>query len=372
MHAGLVSLGEHVDVRWRWESSGVWTCQAVTQGDSAAVYETQDVFFPLADKPYAAGNPANSGSRVSQPVSASFAFTGVPVGEPLWIAVQGTPGIGEAWPGLENNQNAGTFGSYIPADSRVSQTNARPWIKISLDGYTPPPGTSACFSLWNTVSGSPPTVWMSTFDASVVNEYYFAEGAHNHMNWGFSTTGIHRVRLKASAFAGPGATNPTGFSAVYILTFAVGPYAQWQAAHFSSVELDDPMICGPDADPDDDGMKNLVEFGFGFDPRSGGVSPVAAGLGLPKMSLSEEGGILYEVLEYPARRAGSQVSPLLYLPQFSPDMNWQSENVTQTTDDFPPELDSLNRVWEKVTARRPAGSGNPARGFARVGLVFAE
>jgi surface-anchored protein len=213
---------------------------------------------------------------------------------------------------------------------------------------------------------------MSTFDTNNVNDYYFAEGSHNHMNWGFSALGIHRVRLKASAFAGPGATNPTGFSSVYTLTFAIGPFAQWQASHFSSVELDDPMVCGPDADPDRDGMKNLVEFAFGYDPQSGEATPVAAGLGLPRMSISEEGGIVYEVLEYPARRAGSQVSPLLYTPQFSSAMDWQSEDVMQTTDDFPPELDSLNRVWEKVTARRPAGSGTPARGLGRVGLVLAE
>jgi hypothetical protein len=154
LHAGLISIGEHVDIRWRWESSAVWSCQAVTDSSGEIARESSSVFFSLSDKPNVSGNPAISGARVSQPASAAFAFTGVPVGEPLWIAVQGTPGIGEAWPGMENNQNAGTFGSYIPADSRVSQTTPRPWIKISLVSYVPPPGTAACFSLWNTSTGS--------------------------------------------------------------------------------------------------------------------------------------------------------------------------------------------------------------------------
>lgn len=361
-----------MDIRWRWEAAGGWTGQAITESHGEETYALDEVFLPLADKPYAAGNPADSGARFTQPASAAFAFTGVPAGQPLWVAVQGTPGIGEAWPGLENNQDPGTFGSYIPGDSRVSQSIARPWIRISLEGYTPPPGTSAQFSLWNTSPNLPPTVWMSTFESGTVNHYYYAEGSHNHMNWGFSEPGIHRVRLRASAFTGPGATNPTGSSEVQTLTFAIGPFAQWQATHFSAGELDDPAICGPDADPDRDGMNNLVEFGLGFDPRSGLAVPEFPGLGLPQLSVAEENGIFYHVLEYPARRAGAQFSPLRYTPQFATDMNWQSEETTTTAADFPPELDTLNAVWEKVTSRRPLGPVAPARGFGRVGVGFNE
>ena len=126
LHAGLIPLGVHVDIRWRWTAEGGWTCKAVTDGNGEVEYETDTVFFPLSDKPNVPGNPTISGARFTQPASASFAFTGVPPGGPLWIAVQGTPGVGEAWPGIENNQNAGSFGTYIPADTRVSQTTARP------------------------------------------------------------------------------------------------------------------------------------------------------------------------------------------------------------------------------------------------------
>jgi surface-anchored protein len=366
LHAGLISLAEHVDIRWKWSSAGGWTCEAVTDSNGEIAYGAHEVFLPLSDKPNVSGNPANSGARFTQPVSAAFAFTGVPAGQPLWVAVQGTPGIGEAWPGMENNQDAGTFGSYIPGDPRVSQTTARPWIKISLDGYTPPPGTAASFSLWNTSTGTPPKVWMSTYDSGTVNEYYYAEGTHNHMNWGFSAVGIHRVRLKASAFAGPGESNPTGFSAVHTLTFAIGPLAQWQASYFSGPELDDPAISGPDADPDFDGMKNFVEFAFGLNPVNGSTLPETAGLGLPKLSVVEENGEFYHVLEYPARRAGSQVAPLLYFPQFSSDLDWQTDGITTNTGDFPVEMDSLNAVWEKVVSRRSVGPIAPARGFGRV------
>ncbi len=372
LQAGLTSIGEHVDIRWRWQTSGGWTCQAITNSAGEVAHPLDGVFLPLSDKPRDTVNQKNSGARFAQPASAAFAFTGVPAGQPLWMAVQGIPGTGEAWPGMDNAQSAGTFGSYIPADARVSQSQARPWIRVELDSYTPPPGTNAHFSLWNTTSGSPPTVWMSTFASSTVNHYYLAEGTHRHMNWGFSALGIHRVRLKASAFAGPGATNPTGPSAAHTLTFAIGPFAQWQATHFSTAELDDASICGPEADPDQDGMKNLIEFGFGFDPRNGVAVPEAPGLGLPRWSLEKQNGMLYHVLEYPARRAGAQISPLSYLPEFSSDMAWQSSGITVTTGDFPLELNALNSVWEKVTARRPVDPAAAGRGFGRVGVLFGD
>jgi surface-anchored protein len=372
LHAGLLPIGEHVDIRWRWQTSVGWTCEAVTDSNGEVSHQTRDVFFPLSDKPYVAGNPANSGARFSQPSSAAFAFTGVSAGQPLWIAVQGTPGIGEAWPGLENNQSPGTFGSYIPSDPRVSQTTARPWIRISLDSYTPPPGTDARFSLWTT-SGSTPKVWMSTYDSSVVDDYYYAEGTHTHMNWGFSALGIHRVRIKASAFAGPGATNPTGSSATHTLTFAIGPFAQWQATHFENAVLDDLAVSGPDADPDHDGMKNLIEYAFGFNPNDSATVPVSNGLGLPKLTLIEQSGTYYEVLEYPRRRSGEQIAPLAYSPEFSSDLvagNWQKDAFVTTTADFPSEMDGLNPLWEMATSRRNIGNAAPIRGFTRIRVDF--
>jgi hypothetical protein len=53
-------------------------------------------------------------------------------------------------------------------------------------------------------------------------------------------------------------------------------------------------------------------------------------------------------------------------------MNWQSDEIATTTSDFPLEMDTLNAVWERVTARRPVGPGTPVRGFGRVGVVSGE
>lgn len=361
--AGLLPIREHVDIVWTW-SSGTWTCNAVT-GSASHIPST--VFMSMTDKPYVNGSASTSGSRFTQPSSSSFNFTGASLGAPLWIAVQGTPGTGEAWPGFDNKQSAGTFGSYIPSDTRVSQTTAREYIRVSLAGYTPPPGTSSHFSMWTT-SGSVPKVLMSTFDPSVVNDYYYTVGSHTHMNWGFTAPGIHKVRLTASAFAGPGATNPTGSSAVHEIVFAIGELAKWQAENFSAAALENSAAVGLTADPDGDGAANLVEYAFGTDPLKGGAAGLPDGLGLPELSITTEAGVFYQTLVYPRRRAVAEVSPTIYQPLFAPSPSgpWSAAGVTELVSNFTGDQAALNAVWEKVTARKPLGGGN--RGFARVAV----
>lgn len=368
-HAGLEALGEHVDIRCHF-SAGEWDCIVKTDGAS---YEPSAAFLPLADKPYVNGNPAIAGARHTQPASTAFSFTGATAGQPLWIAVQGTPGIGEAWPGFRNDQAEGTFGSYIPSDPRVPQGTARPWIRIQLVDYQPPHGTTSHFSLWNTVSGQPPTVWMSTFNAAVENSYYYSAGSHTHAAFGFTAQGIHRVTFQASAFLGPGATNPTGTSEPFTLIFAVGTTARWRGESFDAVQLADPEISALAADPDGDGLRNILEYAFGTEPLRGGAIPVAEGLGMPVFSLVDEGGTLHQTVTYPRRRAGSRLLPEIYQPLFSDtlDGTWTSAEVITTTEDFPAEQAGLNAVWEKVTSRRPVPEG-ATKGFARIGITAGD
>lgn len=64
---------------------------------------------------------------------------------------------------------------------------------------------------------------------------------------------------------------PTEFSAGFDLD-AVGvlndatTFSSWQFANFDAAQLADPLISGPNADPDLDLLANLAEYAFDFDP----------------------------------------------------------------------------------------------------------
>ncbi|MFO1500399.1 MAG: serine hydrolase [Verrucomicrobiota bacterium] len=68
-------------------------------------------------------------------------------------------------------------------------------------------------------------------------------------------------RLTGSFASGPWPTNDL-FSATL-------SYEAWRGAHFSVVELSDPLVSGEQADPDGDGLPNLMEYSQGLNPRRG-------------------------------------------------------------------------------------------------------
>lgn len=50
-------------------------------------------------------------------------------------------------------------------------------------------------------------------------------------------------------------------------------YDAWRARHFSTIELADAHTSGDDADPDSDGLPNLLEYASGTDPRTPSDAP---------------------------------------------------------------------------------------------------
>jgi surface-anchored protein len=365
--ASLLPLREHVDLHWTYEAGEGWICEAKTiVGGDDVLRELDEVYLPIDDRPHESG-----GQRHTQPEGEAYAFTGVEPGGPIWIAPQ-IEAPGQCWPGFNNYQATDTFGIYQESDARLSSEDTAlflPWIRISLLGVSYQGPEEARFSMWRSNGFEAPTVWFSSSENENPDTFLTVAGDHVHLNWGFGSPGIYRIRLSASAYEGPGQNNPTGESEPFTVTFAIGQFAQWQAEHFTAAELDDPTVSGPSADADRDGMTNRIEFAFGFHPREASTAPITEGLGLPRLSLVTEAGVLHEVLEYPCRRAGDQWQPLIYTPGFSPDLSaWHTQGVSTTTADFPAEQEILNAVWKKAVSRRPVGSANDGRGFARVAV----
>ncbi|MFO7671076.1 MAG: endonuclease [Bacteroidales bacterium] len=59
--------------------------------------------------------------------------------------------------------------------------------------------------------------------------------------------------------------------AIYLPATTVS-YGTWRWRHFTPAELDDPDITGDLADPDGDGLANLIELSANLDPRAAGAT----------------------------------------------------------------------------------------------------
>lgn len=368
----LEALDGHVDLLSEWSASGgAWSSRLIP--DDGVGRNPDAVFLPLADRAYA-GAAAGSGARVKRSANPVFDFTGVGAGEPLWVSVKGTAPVGDAQLGFGDLPTFSGYGSYLETDPRVlpqPQTLALPWIRHTYQGMTYLGAGEPHFSVSDQVSGST-VVWISTANGQADNFILYG-GSHNHLNWWFSAQGVYRIAFTASAFRGPGKTNPTGESAPFKLTFAVGPVARWQAEHFSGSELESPEIAGISADPDGDGLSNLIEYAFGLDPRSGTPAAHPPGLGLPVHSREFSGGNWWQVVDFPRRRSDGALAPLQYSAEFSTDpaaTEWLTDGE-ESVAEFTGDAAALNAAWELVRVRRAVPPGQ-AVGFGRIRVLLPE
>jgi surface-anchored protein len=353
-------LTSHLDIRFAYQpGTGTWNCVLQYGGtveDPTIQIDTEDAAMPVWDF------PANTGDRLTQPASATFAFTGATPGQPLWNLPQ--TNRGNSWPGWDNEQIAGTFLSYLPADSRV--TIASRWWKVSLVDveYSGAHPTAAHFSAWQTGSLGSVTVWMATTDGISASDcYYSTENSHSHVNFGFNALGIYRVTFRASAFlAGSGALTESGEHAV---TFAVGTLATWRATHFSGPDLVDSLVGTPEADPDGDELTNLLEYACNTDPTVPSTATLVPGsgtAGLPVVLTETLAGQPTLTVEF-VRRKASGNPQITYTPEFSSTLaadSWQAAASTTVT--------SIDATWERVKAvdATPVGT----RRFARVRVTL--
>lgn len=78
---------------------------------------------------------------------------------------------------------------------------------------------------------------------------------------------VFKGAMLGALFEAPGGGGAAGYSA-------------WVGSHFSEAEQGDASVSGPEADPDGDGIENLVEYALGLDPRQPGVDGLpVTGLG---------------------------------------------------------------------------------------------
>ena len=110
-----------------------------------------------------------------------------------------------------------------------------------------------------------------------------------------------------------------GMAAVTVSDSTATPYAQWQAVKFTALELLDSSISGDLADPDHDGLPNLLEYAFGFEPK------IATAGGSPTAAIQNVGGMNYLTLTF---RRSLTATDLTYNPQCGPTFGtWVAATV---------------------------------------------
>ena len=139
-------------------------------------------------------------------------------------------------------------------------------------------------------------------------------------------------------------------------------YSIWATAHFSPTDLLNPAISGPDADPNHDGVVNLLHFAFNLAPFDNGsviLQPGTGTFGLPTSRVVDLGGRRL-VVEYIRRKASTDPG-VTYTAQFTGTLgSWQNSTTLEI-------VESIDATWERVIVQdHIAGS---ARRFVRVQVL---
>ena len=119
-------------------------------------------------------------------------------------------------------------------------------------------------------------------------------------------------------------------------------YSTWQKLYFTPTHILDSSHSGPVADPDGDGITNLLEYACNLDPAFNEritMSPNGGSRGLPLTQTETTGGNTYLVVEYLRRTTGGGVTCIV---EFSNNLHtWGAAGIETAA--------PINSRWEKVT-----------------------
>lgn len=285
------------------------------------------LFFPGLDRfydPEDFSNPDNLGCKWLRPPGSQWDFLGIDENEPLWI-----------------------FSDTALASAGFDSTpsNLTGSLQFTLVDVSGP--SNGHFALY---FGSSPQVYMHTLDGIGPTDVFPKPASHFHASWAFTRKGLWIVSLKAKGtLASSG--QPTVESAPQPIVFAIGELATWRATHFDMAQLQDPGISGDDADPDQDGFGNLMEFALGGHPlqssplASSGFGPMHPRLLRPT---SVGGPWHFEYLQ----RIPVDDAELVYQVESTSDPASSEWNIETT----PAQSVVLDDTWLRVTQPVPAAS----------------
>ncbi len=213
----------------------------------------------------------------------------------------------------------------------------------TIDAGVAPAATSAiAAALSGTATSATGTLWSKVGGPGTVS---FAKAAQTVTSATFSQAGTYVLRLSGSNSYGE-----TSRDLTVNVAANQGVFADWQATQWPGVT--DPNIIGPNADPERDGLMNLMEWATFSNPKA---STPAIG------SLVKNGS--YLEFTYTRRKVapGQATFTVEYSDTLAPG-SWGSSGVNQ---DPTPSFEDANIQTLKVIV--PAGTGNSR--FVRLKVV---
>ncbi len=136
---------------------------------------------------------------------------------------------------------------------------------------------------------------------------------------------------------------------------AFAGFPGYQSVHFTGRELADTAVSGDHADPDGDGLANLLEYGLVLDPRGGSSVPATSG------GIAEEGGRSYLTVTFRRPRPATGLVYTVFTAE-SPAGPWAADAVPlgEPVAEAPDVESVVFRDSQPITA-----AGSPRR-FLRV------
>ena len=134
-----------------------------------------------------------------------------------------------------------------------------------------------------------------------------------------------------------------------LLTARASSFEEWRALHFSPAQLADPLVSGPDANPDGDQLRNFAEYVLGTDPWLLPAEPIVA----PAISLDPTDGLLH--LNATLIVSSPESQGALLLPQVTEDLDarWRADQAALQIAGVLPDGRFQLTAWDLVPANLP-------------------
>jgi surface-anchored protein len=258
-------------------------------------------------------------------------------GAPLWI--------------LPQSQNVNLLYLGVSAEGLPPGVFSEP-LRVELKRFDGP----GYFMAWQATGPGQFNLRLNTRDGlSAADAFTPILGSHEHFNWGFSSTGVFSATFQVTGRRAGEATNISSPETTFVFHVLPLPpptnFVTWQRGHWPPGFH--PPTTEPDADPDDDGAVNLLEYASGTSPTN---------------ASSAAGALQFAFVETDGGRFGA-VTFTRYLPVR--DLEFGAEATSALPAGWQPMLqlfhsENVSDVIERVTVRDELPATNHLHRFHRL------